>query len=138
MIEKVKKYWLRYTIALAVGVILCLTYLYTHEFTAAESLQDRYRLLCDAFAIPGALLFLSGVLMFCTGQGAFDGITYSMGLFLRAIIPTAKLNREKYHEYVERKNEKRVRGYSFLLVCGAVFLIVALVFWLLFHSVYQA
>ena len=135
MIEKVKKYWLRYTIAIAVGVFLCLTYLQTHEFAVAETLKDRYRLLCDAFTIPGALLLLSGLLMFCTGQGALDGITYSMGMFLRAIIPFSKLNNEKYYEYVERKNQKRVRGYSFLFVCGALFAVVAAVFFVLFYSV---
>ena len=135
MIEKVKKYWLRYTIAIAVGILLCFTYLQTHEFTAAETLKDRYRLLCDAFTIPGVLLLLSGVLMFCTGQGALDGITYSVGMFFRAIIPFTKLRNEKYYEYVERKNQRRVHGYSFLFVCGALFAIVAAVFFLLFYSV---
>ena len=131
MIEKIKKYWLRYAVTLAAGACLCFLYLNNHEFSAAETLEVKCRLLGDAFFIPGSLMLLFAALLFCTGQGAFNGITYSMGTFARAVLPFMKLRDESYHEYVERKKEKRVRGYSFLVVCGVLFLAVAVVFYII-------
>ena len=127
MIEKIKKYWLRYAVTLAAGASLCFLYLNNHEFSAAETFEVKCRLLGDAFFIPGSLMVLFAALLFCTGQGAFNGITYSMGTFFRAVLPFMKLRDETYHEYVERKKEKRARGYSFLVVCGVLFLAVAVV-----------
>ena len=136
MSEKTKKFLIRFLVALTVGGALALLYLLAREFFAGVyEGKDRFRYLADAFTIPGVTLLLSGVLVWCTRQGAFDGVTFSVGLFFRTIFQPNTLTRQKYPDYVAEKREKRKEkpGYAYLYCAGGLYLVVAIVFLLLFY-----
>lgn len=136
MNEKTKNFLIRFLVALAVGGALALLYLVARSFfSGIYEGKERLRYLADAFTIPGALLLLSGLLVFCTRKGAFDGMSYSVGLFFRTIFRPATLTERKYPDYVAEKREKRKgkSGCAYLYAAGGIYLSVALVFLFLFY-----
>ena len=127
---------IRYAIAFAVGIALSIVYVSVRDFGTQE-LADKYRILCDAFTVPGALLLLSGALMTVSNTGALDGLGYVGKQAVGMFIPGKGLGTERYADYVERRRQKRVQGYGFLYVSGSIFVALALVFLILFYCVYQ-
>ena len=120
--------------AVVVGLIVW-AYLAGHPI-GAEKLHDQYRILCDAFTIPGILFLMIGCLVWASGQGALDGLGYVLSFATKSLIPGKRKEVERYYDYVQRKREKRTKGYGFLLITGLVTLAVAMVFFALFFSVY--
>ena len=58
-----------------------------------------------------------------------DGIFYGLRLAFRALIPGKRLQKEEnYRDFVAGRQEKRVKGYGFLLISGAVTIAVSLLF----------
>lgn len=128
---------LKYGITAAVGAGMALTVLDLHGFSAAASLTEKYRILADAFTIPGVIILLSGVLVLISNEGMFEGLSYVVSYAVKMLIPGGNKDQERYADYVERKREKGpVRGIGFLFVAGGVFMAAALVFIALFYSVY--
>lgn len=123
---KVLKKLYAYGITVAIGVLLGYLYLLANPLSDAPDTETKFVFLCNAAFVPGILFVLAGLLVWCTGKGSIDGLTYSLGLFFKTINPFGKFEKtEKYHEYVERKNQKRLKGYSFLFYCGGGFLLVS-------------
>ena len=91
--------------------------------------------LADAFTIPGVTLLLSGLLVWCTRKGAFDGVTFSVGLFFHTIFRPGTMTKQKYPDYVAEKQEKRKEkpGYTYLYAAGGIYLVVAIVFLLFYY-----
>ena len=128
---------LKYGITAAVGGVMCAGVLSLHGYADAASAADRYRILADAFTIPGVILMLSWVLVWLSGEGAFEGISYAFSYALRMLVPGGSKNPERYSDYVLRRREKGgLKGVGFLFFTGAAFFLVALVFIALFYSVY--
>lgn len=97
--------------------------------------QTPYRIWSDAFFIPGILLIFSGLLVWLANEGAFDGIVWVFRNALSRLIPGNRINPETYPEYVERRREKNITGYSFLFVVGILSVAVGVVFMLLYMQV---
>lgn len=122
--------------ALFIGLAAWL-YLGAYDFPDA-SLVEKYRLLCDAFTIPGVILLMLGCLIWASGQGALDGVTYALRYAIYSLIPGKLLERsEKYGDYIQRKRENRLKGYGFLFITGGASMAVSLVFMALFYSLYS-
>lgn len=135
--KKVHSLLLKYGITAAVGGCMAWTVLDLHGFAAAQSLVDKYRILADAFTIPGVVILLSGVLVLISNEGMFEGLSYVMSYAVKMLIPGANKDQERYADYVERRREKGpVKGFGFLFVTGSVSMAAALVFIALFYSVY--
>lgn len=133
MNKTVKSLLRKYLIAFFFGGLLAYFYVSQRDFAAAE-LMEKYRILCDAFTIPGMMMILIGLLIAVSNEGAFDGLLYAVTYAAKALIPFGRQNgHEKYADYVERKREKRVSGYGFMFISGAVFMVVAMVFLILFY-----
>lgn len=96
----------------------------------------QYRVLCDAFTIPGAMMVLFGMLMSLNNLGALDTIAYLMSFLPRIIAPGAFGEPEKLIDYVERRREKRTKGYGFLYIVGFLYLGIAIIFLVLFYRVF--
>ena len=128
---------LKYGVAALIGAAMSATYLILRDFTGSEPLADRYRMLCDAFTIPGMVLMLSAALVALSNAGSFTGIGYSVKHMFNQLIPGMGLQRETYADYLERREDKKVKGYGFLLQVGIVFMAVALVFYALFYRVFE-
>lgn len=118
-------------------VVAAIAYAYVTTNNIFElPLLDKYRILADAFFVPGMLLLGVGGLMFVSAAGALDGIGYALHCIGCSLIPGRRLYKyQKYGDYIEHKQENRVKGYGFLLISGLVTIAVSVVFMLLFYSV---
>lgn len=133
MSNRVKTNMIKYGTCTVVTVLLMLAYLLPRDFRGA-ALQDQYRMLCDAFFIPGILLILAGALVWVAGEGAFHGISYCLRIAAYALIPGKRKDAyEKYGDYVERKSRNKVSGYGFLFYYGMAVMALSLVFLLLYN-----
>lgn len=128
---------LKYGVAVLIGAGLAAVYLILRDFTGEEPPAERYRMLCDAFTIPGSLLMLSAALVALANAGSFTGLSYSFQHLFRSLIPGMGLKQESYREFLERREGRKINGYGFLLQVGIVFMAVALVFYFLFYRVFE-
>ena len=108
--------------------VMAYFYLLSRDFSGAGN-RERYQLLCDALTVPGVLLVCAGALVWVSNLGALDGILYGLRLAFRALIPGKRLQKEEnYQDFVAERQEKRVKGYGFLLITGAVTIAASLIF----------
>lgn len=120
------------------GVLTTVVFLKSRQFSMQLPAAERYRLLCDAFTVPGLLLMLSAALIALSNAGSFHGLGYLTSFALRVLIPAFGPPDESYGDYLKRKEKKgRVKGYGFLLQVGLVFFLPALIFLLLFYLNFQ-
>ena len=108
----------------------------TSRWMEDMALVEQYRVLCDAFSIPGIMMILFAMLFSLNNMGALDTIAYLMSFLPRMIAPGAFGEPEKFYDYVERRREKRTKGYGFLYIVGSVFLGIAIFYLVKFYSVF--
>ena len=132
MSEKKKANLIKYGITLGLGLVMAYVYVSLRDFSA-QTLVEKYRILCDAFTTPAVLFIMSGALVSVSNAGALDGLIYVVTQGLGMLIPGKGLGTESYRDYVERVSENRVKGYSFLYISGLILLVVALIFMALFY-----
>ena len=123
-------------IASAIGILLAVVFVISSGF-GGESTMNRYKILCDAFTIPGLFMLMFAVLVSVSNEGALDGVSYVVKQGFR-MLTFRGLGTEKYLDFVERRRENRVKGYGFLYIVGAAFMVIALIFMALFYSLYNA
>ena len=134
--KPVVKTLIRYGVCTVVGLALMLIVLLINKYWMTEDAQEKLRILCDAFCIPGLLLMLSTGLVFARNEGAFNGVMYSLRTVKEMLLPFLPHQHMNYREYVQKKAEKKTKGYSFLLITGAVFLAVGIVLLIMYHTKY--
>ena len=125
----------KYGGAAAFAGLMAWLYISLRDFDGAK-LVDKYRMLSDAFTVPGILLLMFGCLVWISNLGALDGLAYAVNFAIRSLIPGGRYKDEKYADYVERKRENRVKGYGFLFISGGMTMAVAIVFMILFYMLY--
>lgn len=135
MSKNVRIRLLKYGITGGICLLLALVYCAARDFFQLE-LAEKYRVLCDAFTIPGLLCLCVGALIWASNDGFFYGLSYCLNVAWRALIPGARYKTERYYDYVTRKKEKRIPGYGFLFLVGGVCMAVAIVFLVLFYRIY--
>lgn len=126
------RFWIKYLSTALVCGFVAWTYISLREFSEAPRLEQ-YRMLSDAFLIPGLVTVLIGCLLVISNKGGLDGLSFVLGRAARMLIPGKKKKDEKYFDYVERKRENPIRGFGFLFVVGGVFCAVAILFMILFY-----
>lgn len=133
--------WLaKYGISLGISLLLACVYVFARvdiQNPLATGAVDWYRILCDAFTIPGLLFLMLGCMMSLSSQGALDGVTYVLKNAFKMLIPGMALKMERYYEYVEHKRANRAKGFGFLYVTGLVCMAIAMIFMVLFYRLYQ-
>ena len=137
MSEKVRANLIKYGVSMSLGLLLAYLYVSLRDFSA-QPLVEKYRILCDAFTTPSVLLIMIGALIAISNTGALDGIAYAISQGLGMFIPGRGIGTESYADYLERKRDKKVKGYGFLFISGAIFMVVALIFMALFYSVFES
>jgi hypothetical protein len=138
-VEKIKGLVIKYVAAICIGLGIAGTVLILADYSAMTELIDKYRTLADAFTIPGVLYIMVGCLVFVSTDGFFDMISYGFkkaGSMLLPFVSRFK-SEETFYDYKQRKNENRIKGYSFLFFTGLAFLAVAGIFMLLFFNIYS-
>ena len=136
MSDRLRNNLTKYGSCILVGLLLGYGYLSGYDFFALSKV-DQYRLLSDAFMLPGFFMIAVGLLIFLGNEGAFNGIGFVMkrvGSFLLPFLQKEK--GESYAEYTERKSSKPTVGYGFLFICGCGFLAVCAVFLMLYSQIH--
>ncbi|MBR5446692.1 MAG: DUF3899 domain-containing protein [Clostridia bacterium] len=128
---------LKYGVTTAIAAFFAWLLLDLRGYAMAVTAVDRYRILADAFTIPGMLLLMVGLLVVVSNEGMFEGLSYVLSYAVKTLVPGMNKGHERYGDYVERRREKgRASGFGFLFVVGAVFMAAAGVCIALFYSVY--
>lgn len=128
MNEKIISYVKKYiSTFLMLGAATCIILL-LRQYSPEDSLAVKYLNIADAFTIPGVIILMVGVLIWIHSMGNFDMILYGFSRAKHSFIPSANYTHETFYDYKQRKSEKRIKGYSFLFVCGGVYMIPAIVF----------
>ncbi len=122
-----------YIIATAAGLAVSMLVLYTYDFLSMETAAQRLQCLSDAFTLPGVLLLAVGSLMWISQQGTFDFFGY-VGKTVVDLFRT-RAEHVRYGDYILEKREKRkIGGFGFLLITGAAFMVIAVVFLVLYYA----
>jgi hypothetical protein len=96
----------------------------------------QYRVLCDAFFIPGAMMLLFALLFSLNYAGALDTLAYLLSYLPRALAPAAFGEPEKLLDFVENRRDRRKKGYGFLYIVGFIYLAIAIYYLVKFYSVF--
>ena len=128
----------KYFIATLCAAVFSSMILWLKEIGEAEILSDKFKILSDAFTVPGVLLIMIGALIWTSTQGIFDGLGYSFGRIGSMFIPLYQKSFEHltYYDYKMSKNDKRIKGYSFLFYVGIGFFVIGILFFVLYKIVY--
>ena len=118
----------------AVGILVVILFVCSSDF-GAQTTVDKYKILCDAFTIPGLLMLMFAAMLSISNEGGLDGVSYLVKQGFR-MLTFRGISQEKYLDYVQHRRENRLTGYGFLYIVGAVFMAVALIFLALFYSIY--
>ena len=134
--NRLKSILIKCGITAVVGVGMVFLVLNLHGFSALSNQSEQFRLLADAFTIPGVIMIMVGLLIAVANGGIFNGVSYVVGFAVKMLVPGAGKDHERYGDYVERKQAKgKVRGYGFLFLVGIVFVLIAAVFTVMFYVI---
>lgn len=135
MSSRLKGNLLKYGISALVCGVLVFIYVGARDFSI-QSRMEQFRILCDAFTIPGVLAIMFALLLAISNEGFFLGLSYAVGVAMKALVPGGRLKIEKYYDYVERRKGKKITGYGFLFLVGGCCMAAAMVFMVLFYQLY--
>ena len=135
MSKELKTRLIKYGASAGFVVLMAYFYISLRDFAGAE-LAEKFRMLSDSLTIPGVLLIMAGAMLWASNQGALDGLGYVTSTMVRGLIPGGRAKAdERYADYVERKRNNPIRGYSFLFLTGGIAVAIGLVFTVLFYLV---
>ena len=126
----------KYVISVGIAIGMVFLTLWFQEFWKQTELVVKYKILSDAFTVPGLVFILVGCLVFLTNEGSLTALGYMLKRLGKMLNPFSNKDMERYADYVESR--KKVTGYSFLFYTGLFFSVIAAVFIILFYSVYSA
>jgi len=137
-----KKVIISFTIALVISFVLAGLVFWYQKADNGASVQDTYKMLCNAFFVPGVLFVGYGLLLLIAIQGNFIGFQYMMkqvGQFF--IMPFVRnVKRFKYAEFKlekeaeEAEKSKEPTRWNALIV-GIIDLLISLIFLVLYYKV---
>ena len=122
-----KTSWKRYAIACGTGAGLFLLLMITRGGFTATDPAERWQVICDALFVPGILLVMMGLLLFAADGGVFDMLKFGIQKALSVVM--TKKRREAlpatFYDYKEARAAKERAPVAFLLIVGAVFIVLA-------------
>lgn len=84
------------------------------------SLEQWLHWLCDGLTLPSTVLLSAGLMLWISNAGVFDLLGYTLQNLFRLFTSSDRKNFGTYGDYVEERKEKRLQGYGFLLISGAI------------------
>lgn len=129
---------LKYGISTVVGLLMVAVYVFSRDYGARDfwswTLVNKALVLCDGFTIPGVVFLCIGGLVWASSLGAMDGIGFALKIAIKSLLPGGRKEHIRYYDYVQQRRENRPHGYGFLLLVGAAFMAVALLFMMIFYA----
>ena len=93
--------------------------------------RDKFVILSDAFSIPGIYTILFFLISWVSGEGAFDAISYGVQVAFYTVffkdLRETKLPKT-YADYRELKKHGKKGRTLFILLSGAIFLLIGIMF----------
>ena len=132
-IARLIKYGSSFLFVIAAAAI----YVYSRYTPNATTLQW-YHWICDGLTLPSMLLLCAGLLLWITNAGALDILGYAGRFVIQMFLPGGKKRYGTYGDYVLEKQEKRIKGYGFLLITGAISMVATFLFLALYLMEYSA
>ncbi len=126
---------LRYGIAITAEIGLLFAYFGLVGLFSETSLDRIYKLLSDGFLVVGMLAFGIGLLVSFSTLGAFNFLSFTALKIASKFAHTMPIATMSYGDYVNSKKKSNAK-FGYLLITGAVFLVVCGIFIALFYSVY--
>ena len=134
MREKIISWAKKYIIAFTVLGVSTWSILWLRDHSGQTEMTVRYLNLADAFTIPSVIIIMVGVLVWMSTTGFFDMLNYGISRAANTFIPFKQYEDVKFYDYKMKKAEKRIRGYSFLFISGAVYFVPAIIFMILYNQ----
>jgi len=120
-----QKRLLAYLISFVVGCLFSLVIFWVRDLFKQTELRNIYWILSDGFFFSGVLIFGSGMLVFLSNEGTFNFLNYAVQRLLSRFIHTMKVTNMTYTDFVGFQNSREKTPFAFLLVVGAVFILIA-------------
>lgn len=108
-------------------------------FTKSLSQQDIVRFVCDGFYVAGVFYICIVGLIWASGQGAFDGIGYSISTWTHSVFHNRRdwKKKESYQEYKERRAQKKKEMYiEENIIIGGISVLIASILLLVYNFAY--
>lgn len=138
--KNTKKTLISYAVTTSIGLLAAYAIMSMQGLFTEPDVVVIYRILADAFSVPGVLLMCFAGLVWVSSDGFFDALGYTAARVGGMFIPAYRAKHENYLTYKQRKNKERSekeRGsIGFLLFVGLGFFIITIVFYVLYYSVY--
>ncbi len=131
LIPVIRKYLFTILAASAASAII----LMINGFGDADTLQERYRLLANAFTSPGVILIMIGILVLISREGTFDMLGYGITKAFYRFSQRSDRAFESFYDYKQRQIAKEKGSVVPFFAVGALFTAVAVLFTLLYHTV---
>ena len=124
-ITEYKEYVITTAIGLAVAAWTCIS----RSIFTAETVEDVFTILSDAFFVPGILFLCIGLILVAVNEGIFNAISYGMKILGRSLFAKKdeKIIEEEFHAYHARVSKKKIKVKHFLLV-GAIYVVISVIF----------
>lgn len=123
----------KYAITLTIEIILTALLAWSMEIMNQTALDSIFHILCDSFFVVGVTTTGIGALVFVSNEGVFDGLIFGMRSFINIFKKNAKRSTETYYDFRMSRAEHKF-GFAFLLICGLVFLAIAVAMYLLYRQ----
>ena len=138
MSQRAKDLLIHCGITAGVGALIGVgVFAYRGGFQAEAPAQVLFAL-CDAFTVPGIFFLMISGLMFLSGEGAFDGVSFIVKQGVKTLIPGARTREEpeKYGDYVERRRAKgKPKGCACLFIVGLAYLLVSVILIVIYYKI---
>ena len=126
--------WVKYVAAAVVGLTIALVICILKGIFKTTDPAKIFRILSDAFAVPGILLTCFGLLSYVTKEGTFDGIAYSFKTMrkVRRNITDDGKTPKTYYDYQQSAKTKRKVAWH-LVIVGLGYIAIAIIFIIIVH-----
>lgn len=122
------KNWLKYVITASIGLGFALLIMLGKGVFNQEDTKQVYKILSDAFFVPGVCITGFGLLIFASNGGTFDMLSFGMkkffSLFKRDLKGTMK---ETFYDYRAAK-EGTEKSFGYMVIVGLVFITLSVIF----------
>ena len=127
------KKWLQYVIISVVNLLLALGVFFMQK-ESIEVAGDIYKVLCNAFFVPGFCTLGFGLLIWSSNGGTFDmlafGVIKIIDLFKRDV---TKVKYRTFYDYRKAQQEKQHSFLEYILV-GAVMIAISIVLLVIYNN----
>ena len=113
MSKELKNNLFKYGITTLIGAMMAFTTMKSYNLAEAATDMEKYRILSDAFTIPGVILIMVGLLVMVSNGGFFNGMAYAFSYAARLLVPGVSKDVGRYGDFIERRAQRGKTGLAF-------------------------